>query len=362
MDWTELVIFSRDSPTFLKDSAHSSAILRPTLTLSPVLPTTFVTWDVESSRSVLISSAAFPDIEASLPTSSATTEKPLPCTPARAASMLALKASNLVSKTMSLMTLVLFLISSMSFTMSWSCSFAWCISPMAPVSFPTTSLPLWPSLRPLWAISLESSEFLLVWLIMEVISSMEATVSSMAAACCVVASENWWDAFLTWSNELIKFVYSVDKVPWIFERFPEIKRTLNQEKNPTKRKLNKPKIIVAKTPILASFFPFTSSLWEKESNISRSFPRLSSSTSNFSRRVINSGLFSLTFSWWVFSRIDSAAFEYSSISGSTFLTASSISGEILASSTPLICSRISFVIVRASFSASAAFSLFPISV
>ncbi|GKT27762.1 hypothetical protein ADUPG1_004782, partial [Aduncisulcus paluster] len=65
-----------------------------------ILPASSATWTEELDSSE-ISTAASPLRSASLRTSAATTAKPLPCSPARAASMAAFKAKRLVCRAIS---------------------------------------------------------------------------------------------------------------------------------------------------------------------------------------------------------------------------------------------------------------------
>src|SRR5437763_1350198 len=101
--WT---ILASDSPAFSESGAPSA------------------TWRVDSLISAVISLAAALERSASLRTSSATTAKPRPCSPARAASIAAFRASRLVWLAISLMTWMMSLTCSLDFLMRTMASIA----------------------------------------------------------------------------------------------------------------------------------------------------------------------------------------------------------------------------------------------
>jgi hypothetical protein len=113
---------------------------------------------------------------ARLRTSVATTAKPRPCSPARAASTAALSASRLVWKATS----------SISCTMSVICRLATSISRMAPLAREATSPPRSACARALAASWLAWLAFSALCFTVEVISSIEAAVSSSEEACSCV--------------------------------------------------------------------------------------------------------------------------------------------------------------------------------
>ena len=109
------VIFSRDFPAISAFSTASPAVSMPefiALTASFAPPCSF--WII-----LLISSVLSCVLLARVRTSSATTAKPRPCSPARAASIAAFKASKLVCSEMPLMTSRTVLISPTSSARVW---------------------------------------------------------------------------------------------------------------------------------------------------------------------------------------------------------------------------------------------------
>ncbi len=156
--WTEATISPMVAPA-LCTSAEPSAT-RPT----------------ESSIRPLISLAALAERWARVRTSEATTAKPRPCSPARAASTAALSARILVWKAMPSMTEMISAIFFEDFS----------ISPMVVTTLPTTSPPCEATeAAPIasWLAWRACSAF---WRTVEVSSSIEAAVSSRLAACCSV--------------------------------------------------------------------------------------------------------------------------------------------------------------------------------
>ena len=95
-----VLIFLLCAETISREAAVSSEILAPLLTASIV-----------SSIKSLVFCAAFADLCARFPTSSATTANPFPAAPARAASIAAFKERMLVWKAISSIVLMILLIS-----------------------------------------------------------------------------------------------------------------------------------------------------------------------------------------------------------------------------------------------------------
>ncbi len=135
-----------------------------------------VTWPTESSIRVLISLAAPAERWASARTSEATTAKPRPCSPARAASTAAFKARMLVWKAMPSITEM---ISAMRLDEA-------SIPAMVVTTRPTTSPPCEATCAALAASVLACTAWSAFWRTVEVSSSIEAAVSSRLAACCSV--------------------------------------------------------------------------------------------------------------------------------------------------------------------------------
>ncbi len=214
-----------------RTSEHLRAITLPVSTFSfpdsiSWVTLLFVSLTIDSTFSLEVVSiselsfAALPLIWASLPTSSATTEKPLPWAPALAASTEALNERSFVWKTISLITFVFSPISLITFTISWICLLLFCISSVISaldelissiatiicsiVRFPfvATSLLLIERSFDLF----EASVFLSI---IALISSTLATVSCKLAACWVDAEESlslWCsilpEVFVRWSAPL----------------------------------------------------------------------------------------------------------------------------------------------------------------
>jgi len=120
----------------------------------------------------VISLAACPLFSASFLTSAATTAKPLPASPALAASMAAFKASMLVFREISWM---IFIFSAMFFM-------AWTVSVTA---FP----PLMESSATFFAILFDCWAFPVFWLILALNSSIDDATSSILAACSTVPDD-----------------------------------------------------------------------------------------------------------------------------------------------------------------------------
>ncbi|MCW0416594.1 hypothetical protein NB689_002348 [Xanthomonas sacchari] len=134
------------------------------------------TRSTESSIKVLISLAAFEERWARVRTSLATTAKPRPCSPARAASTAALSARMLVWKAMPSMTLMMSAILRDEASMPFIFSETWLAS--APPCEATEAAP-----AASWLAWRACSAFCLT---VEVSSSIDAAVSSRLAACCSV--------------------------------------------------------------------------------------------------------------------------------------------------------------------------------
>ena len=126
--------------------------------------------------SALISLAASALRWASARTSPATTAKPRPCSPARAASTAALSASRLVWKAMPSMTLTMSAIRRALVVMVPMVATIWSMDWPPRRAAALASLASSPALRAVWALE---------WT-MEVISSMEAAVWATLAATCSV--------------------------------------------------------------------------------------------------------------------------------------------------------------------------------
>ena len=143
--------------------------------ISPAFSDTFTV----VPESWLISPAAFWLRSASLRTSAATTAKPLPCSPARAASMAAFSASRLVWRAISSMIEILLAISFIAATAS------------------STHLPLsCASLADLVAILSVCCALSAFCLMLETISSIEEEASSADAACALAPLETCTEAVL----------------------------------------------------------------------------------------------------------------------------------------------------------------------
>ena len=148
--------------------------------------------------------AASLERSASERTSSATTAKPRPASPARAASTAALRARRLVWKAMSLMSRMICEVPSAAPRIRamepWSASAAWAPPEAAPPAA--------------WAMVLARSEFSRAARVMEVMVEMAAVVCWSAAACsvaplatawlevaiCWEAPETWLAASATWAT------------------------------------------------------------------------------------------------------------------------------------------------------------------
>jgi len=128
--------------------------------------------DTLSEESLLISPASFWLRSASFPTSDATTANPFPYSPARAASIEALRASMFVERAISSMIPILLAISRIAFT-------------VARTAFPPASAAC-ADLRAIFSVCSALSAFCLMF---PVICSIEEDISSTEAACSVAP----WD-------------------------------------------------------------------------------------------------------------------------------------------------------------------------
>ena len=137
------------------------------------------TWLTESLISSLISLAAAADRCARLRTSVATTAKPRPCSPARAASTAAFNARMLVWNAMPSITAM----------MSTILRDDWLIEPMVCTTCDTTAPPFCATADALSASSLASLALAEFCFTVLVSSSIEAAVSSSDAACCSVRAD-----------------------------------------------------------------------------------------------------------------------------------------------------------------------------
>ncbi len=144
---------------------------------------------------------------ASLRTSAATTANPLPCSPARAASIAALSASRLVWYAMSSMMPIFCAI----------CFIAWVVATTAsPPS--TVSLAAWVAMPSV------IRAFSVFWLIDAVICSSEALVSSTPAACSLAACDSDCAVALTSSDALARVSALVLTSPTTCDSFPTMVR------------------------------------------------------------------------------------------------------------------------------------------
>ena len=173
-----LVTFWAPSTLSNRVWAVSSAILVP-----------FSTARMELSISAAVFLDASADLLARLRTSSATTAKPFPASPARAASTAALSASMLVWKAISSIVLIIFPISLEEELISFIASIMVCICWLLSVIFSPTSSA---SLLTLCAFS--ALDF--TWL---EISLIVAASSSTEEACSVAPWERAWEPDATWS-------------------------------------------------------------------------------------------------------------------------------------------------------------------
>ena len=135
----------------------------------------------------LVALAAWSDLAARLRTSSATTAKPLPAVPARAASTAAFRARMLVWKAMSSMVLRILLISWELSLISAMASIISCILLLHWVMLSPTSLALLLALRALSAF----------WVTCWETSLMEAASSSTELACSVEPWARTWAPLAT---------------------------------------------------------------------------------------------------------------------------------------------------------------------
>ena len=168
-------------------SAISATLPTIPSSAAPVLPTSATpcsTWRVEAEIRVLICLAASAERPASARTSLATTAKPRPASPERAASTAAFKASRLVWKAISSMTVTIWLISRADFSMSLIARTASCISaPERSASERAVSTTV-------FACPAASADLLT----RSVTCSTDAVVSSIVAACCSVRPDRSLDA------------------------------------------------------------------------------------------------------------------------------------------------------------------------
>ena len=138
-----------------------------------------LTWPTESPIRSLISFAALAERCASERTSDATTAKPRPCSPARAASTAAFSARMLVWNAMPSMTPM------MSTILRDEAS----IEPIVSTTLPTMSPPLAATPEAASASWLAWWALSAFWRTVEVSSSIEAAVSSSELACCSVRAD-----------------------------------------------------------------------------------------------------------------------------------------------------------------------------
>ncbi len=161
------------------------------------------TLPVESSISDLISLAAVAERWASERTSVATTAKPRPCSPARAASTAAFKARMLVWKAMPSMTEMM---SAILREEAW-------MSAMVVTTLPTTLPPCEATEAAPTASWLALRAWSAFCLTVEVSSSIEAAVSSRLAACCSVRR----DRSLLPAAISVEAVEMAAEAPWMRE-------------------------------------------------------------------------------------------------------------------------------------------------
>ena len=173
--------------------------LRPGMLQSPPHATRLLTCTpwlallTDSSIFAAVSLAAWAQRRARLRTSSATTAKPAPASPARAASTAAFKARMLVWNAISSMVLMILAVASED---ALICKIARDISPVARTMPPTVSLASavralhWPTLAALRCVMLD-------------IYSNEELVSSNDAACSLAPSASNWLADATWLALLV---------------------------------------------------------------------------------------------------------------------------------------------------------------
>ncbi len=166
-------------------SCTSSAVFWMLGTITSSRSAAFSATSTLETESLLISPAAIWLRSASLRTSAATTAKPLPCSPARAASIAALRASRLVCRAISSMIMILLAISFIAAVVS------------------DTAVPpsraSWAAWMAIFSVCRALSAFCRM---LAVICSMELEASSAAAACsdapCDISSEA---ALIAWLPE-----------------------------------------------------------------------------------------------------------------------------------------------------------------
>ncbi len=163
--WSEPEDCSREAEAI---SWTRSAVFLMSGTIRWMISPALVAPATVEAESFVISPAAVCERSASLRTSEATTAKPLPASPARAASMAALRARRLVCRAISSMMPILPAISFMAATAS---STAFPPSAASPAAF--------------WEMLSVARELSVFCLIVAAISSTEAETSSALAACSV---------------------------------------------------------------------------------------------------------------------------------------------------------------------------------
>ncbi len=168
--------------------------------------------------------AASADRIARLRTSSATTAKPLPASPARAASTAALRASRLVWKAISSMTLIILAVSSELLR----------ISLMALAIRFIESVPLLAALRASAARVLACVALAAFCLVIDDISSRLEEVSSRPAACSVAPCASDWDAEEICSEALASWSEPSASCPTMEFNFPvSLPATISQQTSVT---------------------------------------------------------------------------------------------------------------------------------
>ena len=168
--WAEPTSCSRQAAVI--SSTSSAVFLMSGTRRESIVPASWATFTV-STESVPISAAAAWLRSASLRTSEATTAKPLPCSPARAASTAALRASRSVWRAISC-TMLIF----------------WAMVCMASTALPTAMPEASASLADWLAIFSVVAAFSAFCFTFAAISSIEAEASSVDAACSVEPSES----------------------------------------------------------------------------------------------------------------------------------------------------------------------------
>ncbi len=182
MPWACSLLAEAISPMRLLTLLAAAVISLSVLPTSALMATPLRAWLTDSSMRAAVFLAASAERMARLRTSSATTAKPLPASPARAASTAAFNASKFVWNAISSITLMILAVWAADFSMSEIAADIRCIA----------WLPRSAACCASEEMALACAAVSALFRVMEDISSMALVVSSSAAACSEAFCASFW--------------------------------------------------------------------------------------------------------------------------------------------------------------------------